>query len=362
MENPGIRRILSFWQRYSRSVAVTLISLCLMPVSCRTDGLSPGDSFVVASWNVENLFDAVSDGTEFDGFDPVRGGWNERLYHAKLTNTVRVIDELSSEGTAVLALQEIENRQVLSDLWDRLADHRFRYGYMIDETGGPFHNAVLSRYEISYARVHALSMPWAAPGRFILELDIVVNSDVTLVLFVNHWHSRRGGEVETEPSRRLAAALVARRVIERSGEDGIGILVVGDLNANHDDYARASGSYQTALMPVSGIDTYDRGGSLFLSGDPSDVQQYDAVVLYSPWKNGAGPGSYVYREEWNTIDHMLFGAGFGAGGVLELEEFRVVAEAFMVTASGAPRRWRSDRASGYSDHLPLVARIRLRGD
>ncbi|TVQ24074.1 MAG: endonuclease/exonuclease/phosphatase family protein [Spirochaetaceae bacterium] len=362
MENPGIQRILSFRQRYTRSVVVSVLSLFLMSVSCRTDGLSPGDSFVVASWNVENLFDAVSDGTEFEGFDPARGGWNERLYHAKLTNTVRVIDELSSEGPAVLALQEIENRRVLSDLWDQLVGHRFRYGFMIDETGGPFHNAVLSRYEIADARVHALSMPWAAPGRLILELDIVLNRELTLVLFVNHWHSRRAGAVETEPSRRLAAALVARRVTARSGEVGTGILVVGDLNANHDDYARASGSYQTALMPVSRIHAYDGRSALFLSGDPAEVHHPDGVVLYSPWKNGAGPGSYVFREEWNTIDHMLFGAGFGADGMLELEEFRVLAEAFMLTASGAPRRWRSDRASGYSDHLPLVARIRLRGD
>lgn len=351
-----------------RSIQGTVLILILSSGACAEPRLGAGDTFGLASWNVENLFDAVTDGTEFAGYDPVNSDWDEHAYHAKLGQVVRVLEHVAdADGLQILALQEIENRTVLSDLWTRVRSMGFRYGFMLDGTGGPFHNAVLSAYPITAARTHALSIPWAAPGRQILELDIVLSSDCTLVLFVNHWHSRRAGAAETEASRRVAAAVLARRIAARSTDSGVVILAAGDLNANYDDYARALEAYPTALLPVRQLHVYGGRDSIFLTDDWSRVgvhslpeHRADGVVLYSPWKDGAGPGSYVFRNEWNTIDHVLFGNGFGPDGCVSLESFSVVAEPFMLDRHGAPRRFLRDRATGYSDHLPLVARLRLR--
>lgn len=346
------------------------LARCLLPVfvllsaSCSQASLGPGEAFTIATWNTENLFDAHADGTEYGRYDPAHGEWDERSYHAKLDNTIRVVDATAAEGLEILVLQEVENRRVLGDLWQRLERYRFDYAFMLDEAPGAVHNAVFSRFPIVGARMHALSMPWAEPGRFILELDIALNLRQTLVLFVNHWPSRRGGASETEASRRVAAAVIARRVHAR-GEDGeVAVLVAGDLNTNHDEYERIRGSYPSALLPVSLSDVYGRRDHVYLTDDLAYLRpggqtrgSADPVVLYSPWSAGAGPGSYVFDGEWYTIDHLLFGPGFAPNESLRLESFSVVAEAFMLDHRGAPLRFRTDRASGFSDHLPLVARI-----
>lgn len=355
--------------RNPHTVRVALVrwllpAVVLLSVSCSQASLAPGEAFTLATWNTENLFDAHADGTEYERYDPARGEWDERSYHTKLDNTIRVIDAAAAEGLEILVLQEVENRRVLGDLWQRLERYRFEYAFMLDEAPGAVHNAVFSRFPVVDARVHAYSMPWAEPGRYILELDIALNPQQTLVIFANHWPSRRGGASETEASRRVAASVIARRVQARG--DDVAILIAGDLNTNHDEYERVRGSYPSALLPVYRSGEYGDRDHLYLTDDFADLRAVgesgrlaDPVVLYSPWSDGTGPGSYVFAGEWYTIDHLLFGPGFAPNDALRLESFSVVAEAFMLDHRGAPRRFMADRAAGFSDHLPLVARIAL---
>ncbi|MFW6233877.1 MAG: endonuclease/exonuclease/phosphatase family protein [Spirochaetota bacterium] len=339
--------------------------LLLVGASCAQARLTPGDAFTLVTWNTENLFDAHADGTEYDRYNPLRGEWDERSYHTKLNNAVRVIGAAAAaEDLGILVLQEVENRAVLGDLWDLLDRYQFEYAFMLDEAPGAVHNAVFSRFPIIEARTHALSTPWAEPGRLILELDIALNPEQTLVLFANHWPSRRGGAEETEASRRVAAAVIARRAHARSDDRDAAVLVVGDLNTNHDEYERVRGAYPTALLPASRAGIYGGRDHIFLTDDIAGLRSggdsgaaHGGLVLYSPWNDGAGPGSYVFDGEWYTIDHILFGRGFAPEEALRLDTFTVVADAFMLDHRGAPIRFRVDRASGYSDHLPLAVRI-----
>ncbi len=335
---------------------------------------SPASEIVLASYNVENLFDAVYDGTEYSSFDPRGDEWGPNRYARSLENTVRVIGELGGgDGADILALQEIENARVLFDLAGELSRKGYRHKLLV-ANDGPFHNAIFSRVPVVAARAHALGLPWTAPGRYILEADLDWG-DRRIRLLVNHWHSKVRGDRETEPSRRQAAAIVARRV-RRSAEEGIPTIVAGDLNLSADEYRRRAGEYPTALLPVDSIGRYDPLRSLFLTTRPRNatVSSEDAVVLYSPWKaaytaDSPGgmqpPGTYVFRGRWKSLDHIMFGPGFvtgvpeagsespNSGGAIGIGEFRVVAEPYMLDSRGAPRRWRSHIAHGYSDHLPV---------
>ena len=332
------------------------------------------DELIVASYNVENLFDAVYDGTEYSSFDPRTDSWGPNRYARSLENTAMVIKDLGGgNGADVLALQEIENRNVLGDLADELEPMGYRYKFLVTNSG-PFHNAVFSRIPITSVRAHGLSLPWSAPGRYILEVDVQWGSHAVR-LFVNHWHSKVSGEQESEASRREAAAVLVRRIRETYTQGGPPVIAVGDLNANADEYARSGGSYSTALRPEATLGMYDPKDGLFLTSHPERAGITDeGVVLYSPWKSrlhgrteGAEtepPGTYVFRGTWNTLDHILLGPGLSqcdaadSPRTLHAARFEVIAEPYMLNASGAPLRWRSDRASGYSDHLPVQITLR----
>ena len=67
----------------------------------------------IASFNVQNLFDGVNDGTEYADFEIGRGGWSEQKYERKLQ---AVADEISAFNVDILGLQEIENEAVLKAL------------------------------------------------------------------------------------------------------------------------------------------------------------------------------------------------------------------------------------------------------
>jgi hypothetical protein len=49
-------------------------------------------------------------------------------------------------------------------------------------------------------------------------------------------------------------------------------------------------------------------------------------------------------------------AGFSYGG------FRPIAEDFLLTSRGHPKRWMTSSASGYSDHLPLLLTLNVEGE
>ena len=64
----------------------------------------------IATFNVENLFDATIQGTEYSDF---KTNWNNAKFRAKLKNISNVIKNLNAD---IIAIQEIENKGVLNEL------------------------------------------------------------------------------------------------------------------------------------------------------------------------------------------------------------------------------------------------------
>ena len=72
------------------------------------------DNFTVASYNVENLYDLKKDKNEYSEFIPnTKSLWNQRTYNIKINNLIKVINDLDAD---IIALQEIENRDVMQEL------------------------------------------------------------------------------------------------------------------------------------------------------------------------------------------------------------------------------------------------------
>ena len=86
------------------------------------------DSFYVANWNLENLFDTiddpVKDDKEFLPDSPLK--WNDEKYEQKLTNLAKVINYMNNGcGPDILAVEEVENINVLKRLIYKLRDRDY---------------------------------------------------------------------------------------------------------------------------------------------------------------------------------------------------------------------------------------------
>lgn len=317
----------------------------------------------VLSYNVQNLFDADEQGGEYDEFRA--GRWDAARYAARLTQIAAVLREVPPGGADVIALQEVENRAAALDLRARLRGLRYRYAVAFPNDGADLGltltPVVLSRVPVLRVRLHQV---WH-DGRYlrpIVEVELEAGAGRPLVLFNNHWKSKRGGAEETEPARRAAAAVLAARLRALQRADPlVDVVVAGDLNEDVDEHAAAA--YPTALVRFAGPD--GPPDALALTGRPFDPRPAaasgsNAVVLYSPWLElaAAERGTVVHRGAWGTPDHFLLSAGLfdRAGLRYEAGDFAVIRDGLVSPVTGHPRRWTG--AEGRSDHLPILLRLR----
>ena len=335
---------------------------------CSLLGIEPASSrrskpseVTLLSWNVQNLFDDVDNGTEYYEFDPEKGEWDIELFYTKMLKISEVIEQSVKGGPDILLLQEVENENTLESLqMEILKGLHYSYGVMVESPGSAVNTGVLSRYPVRNIRSHGLFVEGQKSLRNVLEAEISVGEH-SLIVFNNHWKSKLGGAEETEKIRIESAALIIRRVTEiLTAIPEADIIVAGDLNENHDEYLRIAGAYTTALLPFS--DDTEPGPGLWLADSPSLCSRLPGdgvLVLFSPWYGTDIPGSYYYKSSWETIDHFLLSAALFDDKGFRYHRFDVVSLPFMVNEQGVPMSWNSNTAGGYSDHLPLLLTLVL---
>ncbi len=306
------------------------------------------------TYNTFNLFDAVSSGGEYREYDPARGTWNAAAYERKLAAVASVIRRSCPGGPDIVALQELENREVLDALCARhLRGYRYRAMQGGDAAG--VRCGVASRLPI---RRVATWDPgeWAGIRlRPVLEMEVDCHG-APLLLVVVHWKAKTGGASETRTARDAAAGTVARRLREllaqRPDRD---VVVAGDFNLNVEELAAGAGRRRAApAAPAEArLVAVDSPGAAGVDGG--------VVSLYDAWHDLPPRlrGSSVYRGAWQTPDHLLLSAGLfdGTGLRYRSGSFHVVRPSFLLDPrTGFPVR---DRVSGwrYSDHLPLLAEL-----
>jgi endonuclease/exonuclease/phosphatase family metal-dependent hydrolase len=319
-------------------------------------------------YNVENLFDDVHDGTEFREFDPRTASWSTDLFNSRIATIAEVVKKAVPGGPDVIVLQEVENANALRALADTgLAGMGYVRTVLVPKKGLAANIGIISR--LPAARVHSYEVPSWKGGvlRDVAEVELMADG-ATLHVLNNHWKSKTEGARATEQSRLEAAAVVGERVRQILARDSLAdIIVAGDMNESADEFSRARGAYQTALIPVDADvpDGYARA-SIFLASRPEEAGIHgDRLVLFEPWlePGRTAPGSYIYGGKWETIDHALLSPGLfdGAGFAYERGSFRVFDAAFLLSENGAPKKWEGPRGQrGYSDHLPLLITLHVR--
>ena len=332
------------------------------------------DHLTIVSWNVQNLFDGKDNGSEYDDFLN-SSGWNGEKYQARLESIAAALKGESGVKADIIALVEVENEGVVSDLADKsFLDYGFTFFANVE--GSSVGLGVLSALPVTSSSVHSFHSGDSSIPRPVAEVWVDTGTG-PLVLLVCHWKSKLGGEGRTEALRRSGAALIARRLLEIETENpGTAVVIMGDLNENYDEFIRVGYSYPCALLP----DTEEAAIALqaeaeqkqkpppgirpgfqdflVISGEKPPIAEHIAVkgaALYSPWfEAGKEAGSYWYKDDWETIDHILINAAlFGVSG-LRYRQFRVLARPPFANAAGHPNAYNPRTGNGLSDHLPIV--------
>jgi endonuclease/exonuclease/phosphatase family metal-dependent hydrolase len=344
------------------------------------------------TWNVQALFDGVEAGTEYDEYLEA-AGWGDEKYAARLNSLSQALSQVSAKAPDILALQETENSRMLERLaGGLLAKYGYQWTFFANNPGTALGLGVLSRYPFTEAKVHSITWEEETTPRPILELRLHVQ-DKPLVLLICHWKSKLGGDDVTESLRRASARIILRRIREiQEDSPDMPIIIMGDLNENHDEFYRQAGSVISALLPddpkaaeLTGFTPDaahpdqaepDRGipeaeekkqqkDFLVLSGEKPPVSEYfhpDTAVLYSPWGGELQEGSYYYKNAWETIDHFLLtGALFDAKG-WEFDSARVIKQEPFINSRGFPNSYNPNTGGGLSDHLPLMLVLKNAGD
>ncbi len=359
-------------------------------VSPTSDGAA---SINVAFWNLQNLFDIESSAIATDlEYTPVNG-WDKRAFLAKISNLAEVVRLMfDGRGPDLLGLCEIENERVARHLIEAIGREDYALAHVEHPDIRGIDTSLIystKHFEVDESKTRGHLVHLLYPTRDIFEVHLKVkhnNSD--LVVLVNHWPSRRGGRLETEPFRMTVASHcghVVDSILKLSRRDYLqlkdnepslhrlnaqwdrNVLLMGDLN--DEPWDRSVMEILKAGFSQDHIEESIR----FSQGSLPSFKSYAARSpwLYNPMWSLMGPpdqGTYYFSQatqSMNMLDQFLLSRGLLYGlqglqvrcsdaGIPNVEIFR---PGIMSTRKGRPREFRRENHSGYSDHFPITTTL-----
>ena len=303
----------------------------------------------IATYNVENLFDASFQGTEYEEYIPGKHNWNRRMVEIKLNHTVEVICDLDAD---ILGLQEIENSYIFQRLIKKLKTVGCAYGYsaITKKKSASIQVALLSRYPIK--KEHDIQVSYSPRVRNILEVEVDIRGE-RLTLFVNHWKSKayKGYESKRIKYAKALQARIARLSPSRE------YIVLGDFNSDYN-------AYRTLDEKIN--DTQGKTG--FSDILKTKIEEYEIPKAqrgehYTLWKELEieDRWSHKFYGKKSSLDQIVLPKQMFDGKGIDYvnNSFKVYKADYLFTKRGYINRWRykngKHMAKGYSDHLPIFA-------
>lgn len=278
---------------------ISLFFLCSF-FSISSQKLAKDKDYSIAAigfWNVENLYDTLNDPWKNDeDFTPEGiNTWNGKRYWTKIDHLATVISQMATDitldGLAILGLCEIENKSVVQDLIN--SPHLKKRNYQFIHIEGPDARGVDPSF-VYNPNYFIVKKAVAYHMRLITDSshktrDILVISGLfageRLTVLVNHWPSRRGGEMLSRANRNVAAKLARHIADSITSEDPKNkVVIMGDLN---DDPVNES---------VKGnIRTY------------ADIQFAKDDEYFNPMEKlyKKGIGTLAWQDSWNLFDQIM---------------------------------------------------------
>ena len=300
--------------------------------------------FTIVELNCENLFDYRHDtGKDDIEFTPEGNRkWTSFRYYKKINNIAKTLLACGNDGRIpdLIALCEVENDSVLTDLTHRSPLKGGAYDYIMTDSKDPRGIDVALIYcRLTFKPVEKRSIGIEGnfddtPLRDILFVKGIITGGDTLNVMVVHSPSRRGGKKQSEPKRAAVINTICNvidSITDKSPDASI--IVTGDFNASSSELSLKKLARHG--MTNSGIGKKGTYGAI---------------------------GSYKYQGVWETIDHIFLSPRLNQRGtVFTLHDMPMLLEKDKRYGGVKPRRtfygWRYDN-EGCSDHLPISVTIR----
>ncbi len=308
----------------------------------------------VATYNVDNLFDLVNNGSEYAEYTPNKHNWNRIALTKKLQHISRVICDLNAD---ILGLEEIENRNALTQLQNYLERRGCKYPYaaITNKSKSSIQVALLSK--VRFRKKRDLVVSHSSADRNILEVTLETNPPLTI--FVNHWRSKKASE-----SARVKSAKVLMSRIEKMSK-GSEYIILGDFNSDYDECINISAK-NNDTNGTCGIDTvlktYYNGKMIKLR---DKTLPKNTIFHYNLWSE-IDPNrrwSHDFYGQKSALDSIIIPPSLldDKGWFYKRGSFGVFRKRYLFKKSkkGALYRWEIKHGKhtgyGYSDHLPLYA-------
>ena len=322
--------------------------------------------YYFAWWNLENLFDLQHSAdrpawlqsrlaSELDG-------WNANVLDTKLAQISRIVARLNAgEGPDILGVCEVENEAVLSKLAGKLNQALPQRRYQV------VHSDTLDQRGIDIAFVYDNRRFNKPRDRDVFNY-VVLKRNATrdllqvnfrtagsnkkdLVVIGNHWPSRLGGVLGSEPYRIIAAETLSywlERIPEKMGREPP-ILVMGDFN--DEPFDRSVAEYALGLKDSSRVRSW---------------RSRKPYLLNLMWRlQEDGVGTHFY-DSWGMLDQLLVNRALlkgDAGIELVAGSAEIYQDSDLIKANKPRRFSRPSEGNrydpgGFSDHLPIGLRCR----
>ncbi|MBT8187932.1 MAG: endonuclease [Croceitalea sp.] len=309
------------------------------------------DHFVIAFYNLENLFDTKNNPYSLDDDFTPKGfkKWDNKRFFKKtrkLAKAISKIGEAHSELPPILiGIAEVENSEVIDKLLNTKELQKIAYDYVhFDSPDERGIDTGLIYHKEYFDVLGAMTIPLLIDGengerdltRDILYVHGRLNQEEVHV-FVNHWPSRRDGAEETAYKRIAAANTILTKVHEiRSKNSSANFIIMGDFN---DD--PKSESLQTLM---------------------------DSGLFINPMKQLLSPrmGSANYKGRWSLFDQIILSHSFlnYEPGYHSFKNAHIYSPEFLKEWKGKykgnPFRTYAGKKylGGYSDHFPVYVVVK----
>ena len=303
------------------------------------------------SINAQNLFDTMDDpGKDDKAFLPIEmkqskehknscnsitvnrwrmecffQDWDQETKSAKLNNLLEVIVSYDSNGADVIGLQEIENMNILEQLFNLLEPYGYKDFHLLesnDKRG--VDTAFISKYKITNPKLHYVNFSpdfETIDTRPIFEVDINFNGKVLKfynVHFPSNWHPV---QMRIESFQKL------KELISSHSEPSVAL---GDFNVNSKD---------------------DKKFNVY-----QNQEDFWKVAHREGCSSCLGTYYYSRGKSWDFLDTIMVSRNRGVEFVNgSLDVYKTKLNTYKNT--GKPNWFNSDTKQGVSDHFPFVAEI-----
>jgi len=318
-------------------------------MSCIFTGIAQDKAtFKVMFYNTENFFDTRDDSTRNDeDFLPTsKKHWTRERFDTKVSNLYKTIVACGAgHQPDIIGLCEVENDYCMKSLVLYSPLSQFEYRFVHYESTDPRGIDVALIYNPKTFKVlKSCPVPIVRDGKRQRTRDILMVKGVilprdTVFVFVNHWSSRRGGTELSQVKREVAAQNLRDKVDSiASVNKNARIIIMGDLNDTPTD---------KSVVDVLG----------------AKHMKLARGFLYDLANNYTFEGSYKYKGDWSTFDHLIVSSplvtSFARASASVCTEPFLLQDDDKFTGLKPYKTYDGMKyLGGFSDHLPVMLDLR----